>query len=199
MSVRRVLSMLALGSLATFGLVAPLASCGSRGTTSEQEPEDLSHLSPEISHSKGVEGGLVLLWPRVVPKAETGAMRGPAKALQDRLKNMLSAHFPGRPIDVRPEPERVCPREGGCVATSVGVLIAVKDGGCVAVVIVSPPGMSDQLLMPWAGLMTTKLQVPFREPPESSMRLQEMVPCDTLPVATLEREDRVKDALKIAE
>lgn len=156
-------------------------------------------LGPEISHSRGVEGGLVLLWPRVVPMAQTAAMRGPAKALQDRLKAMLEQHFPGRPIDVRPEPERVCPKTG-CLGTSVGVLIGVREGeSCVAIVIVSPPGRSDQLLMPWAGLVTTKLQVPFREPPESSMQIQEMVPCDQLTTATLEREERVKEALRVAE
>lgn len=156
-------------------------------------------LGPEISHSRGVEGGIVLLWPRVVPMAQTAAMRGPAKALQDRLRSMLEQHFPGRPIDVRPEPERVCPKTG-CLATSVGVLIGVREGeSCVAVVIVSPPGRSDQLLMPWAGLVTTKLQVPFREPPESSMQIQEMVPCDKLTEVTLEREDRVKEALRVAE
>ncbi len=171
-----------------------IAGCASRAP---QPQKDDMVLSPEISHSRGVEGGIVLLWPRVVPKAETANMRGPAKALQDRLQAMLSEAFPDRPIDVRPEPERVCPRRGGCVASSVGVLIGVRDGECVAVLIVSSPGESPQRLMPWAGLMTTKLSVPFREPPESSIQLQEMVPCDRLPIATLEREDNVKDALRL--
>jgi hypothetical protein len=31
------------------------------------------------------------------------------------------------------------------------------------------------------------------------MRIHEMVPCDKLPIATLEREERVWQALKIAE
>jgi hypothetical protein len=100
---------------------------------------------------------------------------------------------------VRPEPERVCPKPDGCVATSIGLLIGWLKGECVAVVIVSPPGESEQLLMPWAGIVTTKLTVPFREPPESNMRIHEMVPCDKLPIATLEREERVWQALKIAE
>ena len=193
--------------LTVCGLV--LASCGSSGASGGGEEGGPGYrppaqddgnwiLGPEVSHSRGVEGGLVLLWPRVVPKAETAAMRGPAKALQDRLKAMLEQHFPGRPMDVRPEPERVCPKTG-CLGSSVGVLIGVKDGQCVAVVIVSPPGQSDQLLMPWAGLVTTKMQVPFREPPESGMQIAEMVPCDQLTTATLEREDRVKEALRIAQ
>ena len=177
------------------GLIAGWAAgCASRAP--EPQKDDMV-LSPEISHSRGVEGGIVLLWPRVVPMAETANMRGPAKALQDRLHAMLTEAFPGRAIDIRPEPERVCPRNGGCVASSVGVLIGVREGACVAVVIVSAPGESPQRLMPWAGLMTTKLSVPFREPPESSMQLQEMVPCDRLPIATLEREDNVKDALRL--
>jgi hypothetical protein len=155
-------------------------------------------LGPEVSHSRGVDGGVVLLWPRVVPKSDTALMRGPAKALQDRLKGMLEQAFPGRPIDVRPEPERVCPLTG-CLGSSVGVLIGVKAGHCIAVVLVSPPGQSDQLLMPWAGVVTTRMQVPFREPPETGMQIQEMVPCDQLPTATLEREDRVKEAVRIAQ
>jgi hypothetical protein len=175
--------------------VLALAACPARDGRDEPRVD----LSPEISHSRGVDGGLVLLWPRVVPMANTVAMRGPAKALQDRLKAMLEEHFPGRPIDVRPEPERVCPRRGGCIGTSIGLLIGVLEGECVAVVIVSPPGESDQLLMPWAGLVTTQITVPFREPPESSMKIQELVPCDKLPVATLEREERVRQALRIAE
>jgi len=195
MTMRRAIAILLVGC------VAPLAACAPREATPDGRsgPGDTDLLSPEISHSKGVPGGIVLLWPRVVPKAETVAMRGPAKALQDRLKAMLREHFPGRPIDVRPEPERVCPMLGGCDASSVGVLIGVRDGGCVAVVIVSAPGESPQTLMPWAGLMTTKLQVPFREPPESNIQLQELVPCDKLAIATLEREDRVKEALKSAQ
>lgn len=190
-------------AMACLALVVLAASCAPRETTpddsADQTPDETRRYSAEISHSKGVPGGIVLLWPRIVPKAQTTAMRGPAKALQDRLKAMLEQHFPGRPIDVRPEPERVCPKLGGCDASSVGVLIGVRDGECVAVVIVSKPGMSEQVLMPWAGLMTTKMFVPFREPPESSIQLQEMVPCDKLTIATLEREDRVKDALKVAE
>lgn len=194
---------LLMTTIGCFVSVVLAASCAPRETTpddaTDQTPDETRRYSPEISHSKGVPGGIVLLWPRIVPKAETVAMRGPAKALQDRLKAMLMEHFPGRPIDVRPEPERVCPKLGGCDASSVGVLIGVRDGGCVAVVIVSKPGMSKQELMPWAGIMSTKMFVPFREPPESSIQLEEMVPCDKLAIATLEREDRVKDALRDAE
>lgn len=183
-------------TLVTF-IALVLGACASR--SGDGGDGTRVELSPEISHSRGVDGGIVLLWPRVVPKANTVAMRGPAKALQDRLKAMLEEHFPGRPIDVRPEPERVCPRRGGCLGTSVGLLIGVLEGECVAVVIVSPPGESEQLLMPWAGLVTTQITVPFREPPESSMKIHELVPCDKLPVATLDREERVRQALRIAE
>lgn len=202
----RGLAMLAGLALATcasdgtvFGPDDKNATDGVRGDRPTEKRSPRMELGPEISHSRGVDGGLVLLWPRIVPKSEIVAMRGPAKALQDRLKAMLEQHFPGRPIDVRPEPERVCPKPGGCDATSVGVLIGVQHGECVAVVLVSPPGESAQLLMPWAGGMEAPVSVPFREPPESSIALRDMVPCDKLPIATLDREERVRDALEIAQ
>lgn len=179
-------------------LAAPLGACiGGQTRSVDQKIEDGDVdlvLSPEISKSRGEAGGIVLLYPRIIPSSERERLRGPAKALQDRLHTMLKEAYPGRPIDVRPEPERVCMRTG-CLADSVGVLIAVKDDNCVAIAIVSDPGKSPQRLMPWAGLVTTALQVPFREPPESHLQIREFVDCDALPEATLEREQQVKDAL----
>lgn len=185
-------------SLRSFALAALLPACvGGQTRTENQKIEDGDIdlvLSPEISKSRGEPGGIVLLYPRIIPSSERERLRGPAKALQERLFAMLKQRFPDRPIDVRPEPERVCMKTG-CLADSVGVLIAAREDNCVAVAIVSQAGISPQKLMPWAGRVTTALQVPFREPPESSLQIHEFVPCEDLPEATLEREDRVRDAL----
>lgn len=181
-------------------LFALLGACiGGQTRTVDQKIEDGDVdlvLGPEISKSRGEAGGIVLLYPRIIPSSARERLRGPAKALQDRLHAMLKEAYPDRPIDVRPEPERVCMRTG-CLAPSVGVLIAAQDDNCVAVAIVSDPGKSPQRLMPWAGLVTTALQVPFREPPESHIQIREFVACDALPAATLDREERVKEALTL--
>jgi hypothetical protein len=68
----------------------------------------------------------------------------------------------------------------------------------VAVTLVSEPGRSPQKLMPWAGRLSAALSVPFREPPESSVRIDEFVECDLLSEATLEREEIVKAAVRQA-
>jgi len=186
--------------LIVISLLPGLGCVGGQGRSEVQKIEDGDIdlvLSPEISRSRGEPGGIVLLWPRIIPRTEGERLRGPAKALQDRLKAMLEEAFPDRPIDVRPEGERVCMKTG-CLAASVGVLIAVKDDNCVAVTLVSEPGRSPQKLTPWAGRVTTALSVPFREPPESSVRIDEFVECDLLPEATVEREQQVKDAVRQA-
>jgi len=176
------------------------ACVGGQGRSEVQKIEDGDIdlvLGPEISKSRGEPGGIVLLWPRIIPRTEAERLRGPARALQDRLRTMLQEAFPDRPIDVRPEGERACMKTG-CIAASVGVLIAVQDDNCVAVTLVSEPGRSPQMLTPWAGRMTAALSVPFREPPESSVRIDEFVECDLLPEATLGREEVVKAAVRQA-
>jgi hypothetical protein len=98
--------------------------------------------APEISRSVGVEGGILVLWPRVVgPRGSPKPTTDLARQLQSRLVAIAQRVAPGRPIDVRPEPERVCPRSG-CAAMSLGVLLAVAGKGCVAVALVSDRGQS---------------------------------------------------------
>lgn len=182
------------------GLLLALGCVGGQTRTEVQKIEDGDIdliLSPEISRSRGEPGGIVLLWPRVIPRTENERLRGVASALQEKLATMLGELFPGRSVDMRPEPERVCMKTG-CKASAVGVLIAVRDDHCVAVAIASAPGLSDQQLMPWAGRVTTALRVPFREPPESSLKIHEFVACEDLVEIALEREDLVREALRQA-
>jgi hypothetical protein len=103
-----------------------------------------------------------------------------ARGLQQRLASVAKQVAKERPIDVRPAPERVCPRSG-CAATSLGVLLAVAGKGCAAVALVSAKGPSSAELVPWGGVVELRSSsVPFREPPEASVSVSDYVPCETL-------------------
>jgi len=205
------LVMLAAAALFSFGLFA--AGCSStasehpyhsggdlpQGAAGQAPPSTAASQSldepdaPQISRSVGAEGGIVLLWPRVVgPRtggaadADTSAL---AKRLQARLGELVQHAAPGRPVDVRPEPERVCPRSG-CKAASIGVLLArARSGGCAAVALVSGSGPVAARLVPWIGQIDLSARmVPFRAPPESSVKVQDYVRCSNL------LDDRSHDA-----
>ena len=84
----------------------------------------------------------------------------------------------GQPIDVRPEPERVCPR-AGCSAMTVGVLLTRNQNGCVALALVSGPGAAPAKLVAWGGgIRLQNDTVPFREPPETMVTVTDYLTCD---------------------
>lgn len=133
--------------------------------------------APEISRSRGRRGGVVVLWPRVVPATEDPQIQGLAKRLQDRLYAAASEVVDYRRVDVRPEPERVCPR-AGCRAPSVSLLLGHQAGGCVLVGFVSPAGDEPADVVPMVGeVELASDKIAFRKPPESSMVVTEFVPC----------------------
>src|SRR5690606_37061594 len=99
------------------------------------------------SHSKGRKGGVVVLWPRVVPHTDDRDLRLLADKLQERVTQQAIAARGSALVDTRPEPERVCPREG-CRATSVSLVIGHQQGGCVVAAVVGPPGTEAQTLLP---------------------------------------------------
>ncbi len=135
---------------------------------------------PEISRSVGAPGEVIIFWPRVIPRTETPEMRAVAFGLQQRLRAIAMRTFPGKRVDVRPEPERVCPR-AGCTATTIGVVLANDVQGCAAIAFVSAPGQSPQELVPWGGEVRLKTsKVPFRDPPEAQVTLDDYVPCAKL-------------------
>ena len=147
--------------------------------------------APEIARSSGVVGGVVVFWPRVVPSAEGASSSELAEAVQARLHALVARTLPGTPIDLRPEPERGCPR-AGCVAMTVGVLIARHQSACVVVALVSGPGQSATQLVPWVGDVTVnRSAVPFREPPESSMTITDFAVCDDVVAQLSGREGAV--------
>jgi hypothetical protein len=150
---------------------------------------------PHISRSVGKEGGVVVFWPRVIPKTEEPAITSLAGDLQKRLAELARKALPGREVDVRPEPERVCPR-AGCEAMTVGVLLTHGGGGCSALALVSEPGTSPQRIIPWAGIVKLASQeVPFREYPESHVTIRDSVPCSDLLAALSKREAEVVKAI----
>lgn len=178
-------------------LALAVARCGTAPAERDPGEVDAEHVVPGkyVSKSRGPEGGIVVLWPRVVPKERTTELRPQATALQGRLVAFIRAAFPGREVEVRPEPERVCPWDG-CAAPAVGVLIVTSESGCAAVVQVSRAGRSPARQMVWAGVLSTALEVPFREPPESRAMVRDFVPCAELTETTKEREGSVQMAIE---
>lgn len=146
-----------------------------------------------VSSSAGEEGGVVVFWPRIM-----GFAGAEAALLQERLVAIARRVDPDGPIDVRPEPQRVCPR-GGCEAPSLGVLLVVQDGTCATVAIIGRPHDGDLSLVRWTGDLTVRdAQVPFREPPESHITLHDRTPCADLATELAAHEAEVEAALRAA-
>ena len=96
------------------------------------------------------------------------------------MRAVVEKAVPGRSIDFRPEPERVCPK-GGCKAATVGLLLSRKDQGCLVVALVSKPGEAPMRIIPWAGTVQLRADmVPFRDHPEQSITVSDYVPCAAL-------------------
>lgn len=154
--------------------------------------------APEISTSRGPEDGLVILWPRVVPATDNPEVTALAGRVQAYLAEV--AGRTGRPLDVRPDPERVCPKHrGGCEAPTISAFIGHADGGCVVVGLIGGVGESGQDLLPWVGQVQVRSRhIDFRVRPEDSLRVTDFVPCSAAADALSEREDLVADALREA-
>ncbi len=155
--------------------------------------------APEISRSVGVPGGVVVLWPRVAPRSEDPQITAIAATVQQRLQQLVARALPGRTVDVRPSPERVCPRQG-CVAMTVGAsFFHTPQGGCTVVAIVSGAGQSPQRLVPWVGSVDLRESiVPFREPPESRIVSRDQARCADAVSQLANGEDAVVAAIREA-
>ena len=193
-----ILLRAALAPAATVALALVASGCTTLPSRPADEPDEVQLSSrrrgpavrddaPEISRSRGEQGGYVVLWPRVVPRDDDPTTAKIASLLQARLRAMAERAAPGAPVDVRPDPERVCPRDGGCVATSLGAVLSRKGGACAAAVTIGAPGTSPVRVLGWAGTVTTKdATAAFRDPPESLLVVQEWAKCDEL-LAGLEK------------
>ena len=110
------------------------------------------------------------------------------------LVSTLSVGSTALPLDVRPDPERVCPRDG-CLGPSLGALLVTQNGTCAAVAVVGNPGRGEHALIRWSGRLTVRDRViPYRDPPESHVTLQEATPCEGMGAELAEEavSDRVR-------
>jgi hypothetical protein len=150
------------------------------------------HTTREI----GEPNELLILWPRIVPRDSVAP--SVAKIAQSHAASLARVTVSDRPIDVRPAPERSCPRTG-CEATTLGILLAGDDRGCIAVAMVTPPGVSETTLLPWGGQVLIKdIKIPFGQPPEAQIRIQSSAPCDTLVDTMTSRDEAIAKALHAA-
>jgi hypothetical protein len=155
-------------------------------------------LGPEISHSKGAAGGIVVLWPRIIPGTIAEENAAIAAQVQAKVKAVAEKALPGRPIDVRPKPERVCPK-AGCDAMSINVLFTRNSTACVAVAIINAPGTSPTKLIPWGGLVELKSDtIQFRDMPENFVKIKDYVPCDQLVTSMGEQDQFIEAAIRAA-
>lgn len=161
-------------------------------------PNDSRFLGPEISHSKGAAGGIVVLWPRIIPGTIAEENTAIATQVQAKVKALAEKALPGRPIDVRPKPERVCPK-AGCDAVSINVLFTRNSTACVAVAIINAPGTSSTKLIPWGGGVELKSDtIQFRDMPENFVKIKDYVPCDQLITSMAEQDQFIEAALRAA-
>ena len=134
--------------------------------------------------------------PRIVPFGSVDAQL--ARAVQQHAVDLARRAFPGRPLDIRPEPERTC-RRAGCDATALSVVLTQSGTGCMAVASITPPGPVESTLLPWAGRIELRsTQIPFRDPPESYVRVKDFAPCASLVDTMRENDDAVGNALRAA-
>lgn len=161
-------------------------------------PNDTRFLAPEISHSKGQAGGIVVLFPRVIPGAELEANAALAAQVQQKVKEVAARALPGHPIDVRPKPERVCPK-AGCDAMSINILFNKNSNSCVAVALINAPGTSPTKLIPWGGLVELKSDtIQFRDMPENFVKIKDYVPCDQLVAQMAAQDSFIEAAIRAA-
>ena len=151
-----------------------------------------------VSKSPGVAGGVTILWPRIIPRDIVDENRDLGAALQQQMRVLVEKHLPGRAIDFRPEPERVCPKTG-CTGVSVGLLLSRQGQGCLVLALVSRPGVSPTRIVPWVGKVQLRADtVGFREWPESQITVADYVPCNSLLTTMDAQEAAIADALKAA-
>ncbi len=141
---------------------------------------------------------MTILWPRIIPRDIVEENRDLAAALQQQMRGLVEKHLPGRQVDFRPEPERVCPKTG-CDGVSVGLLLSRQGQGCLALALISRPGMSPTSIIPWVGKVQLRSDtVGFREWPESQITVADYVPCTSLLTTMDAQEPAVAAALKAA-
>ncbi len=135
---------------------------------------------PEISRSRGPRGGVVVLWPRIVPEEAPPDLRAMAGRLQARLYAAAATVLGTRRVEIRPEPERTCP-ERGCRAVAASLVLGHRDSGCVLLLALGEPDGGPVRLRQIAGAVDIDRPVlQFREPPERGFVITEFASCASL-------------------
>lgn len=179
---------------ATPAAAAPAPTPAPPSTTPAPQPSVSN--APEITRSAGVAGGVVVLWPRIPGHAKDPDARALAAKVQDRLRAIAARAYPGKPIDVRPEPERACGRQG-CTAIAVGAALIRNAGGCAVIATVAAGGTSPTTIVPWVGQLEVKTaSVPFREPPEPAIVIHDYESCGDVEQQLAAREAPVEAAIR---
>ncbi len=154
--------------------------------------------APEISRSTGTAGGTLVFWPRVIPRTDDPAIQQAAASVQAQLVKLVHQARPDSSIDIRPEPERVCPR-AGCESVTIGALLVHSETACVVVGLVAGPGKSPATLVPWGGGVDLKQPtVPFRDYAESHIVVRDFAKCSDLIGATGPRNPDMVRAIQQA-
>jgi hypothetical protein len=152
--------------------------------------------APEITQSPGVANGFVILWPRIPGYAKDEDSRKLAAGIQSAIEHLVSSVASDAPIDVRPEPERACSRQG-CTALAISAVLLRHEGGCSVVATIQKPGPSEVKLVPWGGEMRLKQPtVPFREPPEGAVSVIDYEKCTNIIAALHGRDGEVINAIR---
>jgi hypothetical protein len=132
----------------------------------------------EVSRSRGVNGGAVVLWPRVVP--DDPSLDHLAEVVQQKLLDATGQALPDVHIDVRPSPQRLCPPEG-CKGVAVGALISHKEGGCAVVATIGAPHNGKVKLLAWGGDMKLKGDSILPESTaEKQVQVTDFAPCESI-------------------
>lgn len=174
------------------------AATSSPAATPAAQPSAGSLEERHVSTSAGAAGGVTLLWPRIIPRDIVDENRDLAGALQQRMKGIVEKHLPGRAIDFRPEPERVCPKTG-CAGVSVGLLLSRQGQGCLVIALISRPGVAPTRIVPWVGKVQLRADtVGFREWPESQITVADYIPCNSLLTTMDSQEANIAAALQEA-
>ena len=153
---------------------------------------------PEVTRDAGRDGQVVVLWPRISPMTEDPQIIEIANEAQMVLSRL--AESLDQEANVRPMPERVCPREkNGCRVPTLSALIAHQDGGCAVIGLVSGAGEVPTDVIGWVGhVQVRERTVPFREAPEGIVRIADFAPCDSVLQTLPARSDVLTDALRAA-
>jgi hypothetical protein len=134
----------------------------------------------------------------VIPRSSDPETKELAAKVQAKAVDLVKKTLPGAEVDVRPEPERVCPRVG-CNAITVGALFTRDKNGCAVMALVSGSGTSPAKIVPWAGgVRLGRDTVAFREPPESQVKVNDFASCAKLVESMGQGDAEVAAAIKAA-